>query len=274
MIGVIFRLTMRQMLGQRRTLLLGLLALAPILLALVYLLTASPEYLNAGTRAAPEYVSQDREWVAKALLGEIVLGSLLPLAALIFATAVLGSEIDDGTAVYLLSKPVPRWQILFAKALAAWAVTVLFTLPAAVIAAAIALAVPDGQLRPALQPLVDNGSAVRLVGAFGVAIVAGALVYTAVFVLLSLWTSRAFIVGLIYVFLWEGVVTRLFEGTRILSVRQYSRGLAELLADVPAPVFDARLAGGASIALMLAVTAGASWLALRRLARFEIGETG
>ena len=35
--------------------------------------------------------------------------------ALILGTAALGSEIEDGTAVYLLTKPIPRWLVALAK---------------------------------------------------------------------------------------------------------------------------------------------------------------
>ena len=36
----------------------------------------------------------------------------MPLVALIFGTAAIGSEIEDGTAVYLIVKPIPRWRIV------------------------------------------------------------------------------------------------------------------------------------------------------------------
>ena len=39
----------------------------------------------------------------------------MPLVALILGTAAIGSEIDDGTAVYLMIKPIPRWRIALAK---------------------------------------------------------------------------------------------------------------------------------------------------------------
>ena len=46
----------------------------------------------------------------------------------------------------------------------------------------------------------------------------------------SVFTNHSLIGGLIYVFLWEGVVTQLFTGTRYMSVRQYTLGLADLIA--------------------------------------------
>jgi len=116
----------------------------------------------------------------------------------------------------------------------------------------------------------DGGAVV--VG-FAVAVAAGAVVYSALFVMLSVYTTRAFITGLIYVFLWEQVVTRIFTGTRILSVRQATLAIADGVANVSSSVFDADLATWKAIAMMATVTIIATIYAIRRLARFEIGET-
>ncbi len=43
---------------------------------------------------------------------------LIPICALGFGTTALGSEREDQTLVFLLTRPIPRWQILLAKILA------------------------------------------------------------------------------------------------------------------------------------------------------------
>ena len=51
---------------------------------------------------------------------------------------------------------------------------------------------------------------------------------------LSVFTSRAFLLGLAYVLIWEGVLSGLLEGTKFLSIRQATLGLASALgADIP-----------------------------------------
>ncbi|MBE0611264.1 MAG: hypothetical protein IH609_17920, partial [Dehalococcoidia bacterium] len=94
----------------------------------------------------------------------------------------------------------------------------------------------------------------------------------ALFMWLSVLTSRALIVGLLYVFIWEGVITRLFAGVRFLSVRQYTLGIADTVVDVPARVFNPRLGEMEAIALATVATAVTVYLAVRRLRRWEIGE--
>ena len=48
---------------------------------------------------------------------------VLPVLALIIGTGVLGSEIDDGTLVHILAKPLSRREILLSKLAVAVGVT-------------------------------------------------------------------------------------------------------------------------------------------------------
>ena len=43
---------------------------------------------------------------------------LLPLMAVFIGTAVIIDEVESATLPYLLVRPIPRWQIIFAKTLA------------------------------------------------------------------------------------------------------------------------------------------------------------
>ncbi|HXV32453.1 MAG TPA: ABC transporter permease [Gaiellaceae bacterium] len=244
MIGIVLRLTLRQLRGRGRTLMMGLLALLPIVVAVVYRLGSQD--------------TDQQEWAATVLFEGLIVTTLLPLAAVVYGTAVLGSEIEDGTAVYLLAKPVSRARIVAAKLLASWLATTVTVLGSGLVAGAIALAgAPEDGI---------------LLG-FGVAIVLGSLVYSALFLMLSVVTSRALIIGLVYVFLWEGLVNGLFAGTRLLSVRHYTLGVADLFVDAPASDFEARLGAVTALVLMAVVGAGTAWYAVRRLGRFEIGES-
>ena len=144
--------------------------------------------------------------------------TLLPLAALVYGTAALGAEIEDGTAVYLLAKPVSRRKIMLAKLLAAW---VLTRSPCS----------PRGS-SPARSASPGARVAGSCSGSASVSCV-GSLVYSALFVMLSVVTSRALIAGLVYVFIWEGLVNGLFAGTRLLSVRHYTLSVADIFVDLP-----------------------------------------
>ncbi len=240
---LIFSVTIRQLVRRRVSLVTSLFCLSPVLLAIVYRLSDST--------ADPE------RWTARVLFSGLVVAVVLPLAALIYGTSSLGNEIEDGTASYILAKPVPRWKIAIAKSLAAWA--------------PCALSVFAGVLASGLITF-ESSDRDRIVLGFSIAVILGSLVYCLVFVLLSLITSRALIIGLVYVVLWEGAITSLFGGARVFSVRQYSLGVADLVSQAAPRAFRADLGGIESLALMALVAALASFLTVRRLSTFEVRE--
>lgn len=232
-------LTLRQILARRRA--LGLLALGmlPVLLALV--------------RPTP-----GREVASLLEIHlSLVIPVLLPLAALVVGTGAFGGELEDGTILYVLAKPVARWRIVLVRILVAAAATVALIAPGALVTGLM------------LTRGADPG---RVTLAFPVAIALGALVYSALFVALSLSTRRALVAGLVYVVLWEGIVARRFSGTRLLSVREFILTLADRLSTTNPRDFDAALAPGTALVMTLVVAAGAALLAVRRLQRFEVGE--
>ena len=233
----IFVLSLRQLLGRRRTFALIALALLPLLVALVF------RTGNADTDPV--------DWTANALLTGLIVTTLLPLVTPVLSTTSLGMEIEDGTIVYLLSKPLSRAQVIIAKLAASW-------LPAGVLVSLSAASSASIALQES-EP--------TLLLAFVIAAALGALAYSSVFLLLSLLTSRALVFGLIYVFIWEGIVTGLFSGTRTLSIREYTLGVADLLTENAE--LDAHLDGVTALVLMAVVTTAFVALAIRRLNRFE-----
>ncbi len=242
---VVFSITLQQVAGKRRTLFIGLFALIPVVLAVL-------------VRTAGANVEHE-QWAAEGLFPVVIIGALLPLAALIFGTAVLGSEFEEGTAVYLLTKPIPRRAIVLPKLIVAWLATGVVLLLTGSIAGMVALA-GTGDMQIALG--------------FTIATVIGALAYSALFVMLSVLTSHALIVGLGYVFLWEGVVTGLFTGTRILSIREYTLAIGDMLSGTPDVLFQAHLSETGAIVGLVAVVGLATWFAIAQLERWEITAGG
>ena len=111
-----------------------------------------------------------------------------------------------------------------------------------------------------------------MTGLHGLFVLVGALAYVAVFVLLSLLSSHALIIGLIYAFLWEGALSGIFEGLRFLSIRHFVLGIAGSIGDTNPDVFDAYLGGETALALLLVTILGALLLANRKLAEVEVRE--
>jgi ABC-2 type transport system permease protein len=225
--------TLRQMLDRRRTWLMLLLAALPVLLALAI-------RIYGGRPGAPQ------------ILDTLLIRTVMPLVALVFGTAALGSELEDGTATYLLVKPVPRWRILLAKVFVAAALTVALVVPVT-IAVVAARGGPD---------------AAAITFGYGAATALGAVAYVACFVTLSVFTSRALVLGLAYVLIWEGVLGGLLEGIRFLSIRQATLGVAAAVSghEPGLPPLDLTT----SMVILLLAIVGAFVLGSWRLARYEI----
>ena len=241
MIRTLSAVTLRSLLNRRRTILLALASALVVLVAGLYRLSSPTD------SEALSFTGQ--------LLAEFGIGVVLPLVSVIVGTAAIGSEIEDGTIVYLLAKPIPRLTIVVVKLLVAWLVTCAIVVPGIWIAG-----------------VVGTGGDPDLGSAYAVAAIVGGLEYTAIFVALSLMTSRALVVGLAYVVVWEGVVAALFAGTRLLSVRQHAVWVADALGGEGAVASDM---GPQVLVVVALVTAGAFFIAVRRLERVELrGETG
>ena len=234
---------MRGLLGRRRILLVGLLALAPIGVAVVLVLGG-----GLGTTAQ----------LTRQLYDSLVMTTVVPLVALILGTTAIGAEIDDGTVVHLLTKPVGRGWIVLAKILVAGTAGVVLC-GTSVLVSGILLVQLD---------------APRLVLGMLLGTVVVVVAYTAVFVALSVWTGRALIAGLAYVLLWEGFIASSFAGTRLLSIREYGLAVAAGIAGPEAGTLTRDVSLVTGLVLAAVVTCVAFWLGARRLARFEISDAG
>ena len=181
----ILRLSAQALLGRRRGLVLVLIP--AVLLALAVVVQALTEDVAVGYEAV-------------ANLGFTL---ALPLVALLAATAVLGPEVDDGSIVYLLSKPVSRHVIAVSKYVVAWAATMAL-----------------GAL-----PVLDVSDPRRAV-AWGVGAAVAGTAYTALFLGLAALTRHAVVVGLLFALLWEGVLGNVLDGIRWVAIGAWGREVA------------------------------------------------
>ena len=185
-------LSLRQLAGVRRLLIVSLLALLPVVLALVTRLFAPSDEADAG-----EFIT--------GIVDALLVAGILPLVTMALATASFGNEVEDKTPSYIMLKPVSRWKIVLPKMLA----PVLVAGPIVVISGVAATFIG-----------LDSGIETPL--AVGAALLIGVVAYSSVFTWAGLITTRALSFAIVYVFLWEGVVTTFISGARYLSVRGYT----------------------------------------------------
>jgi ABC-2 type transport system permease protein len=230
--ATIAEVTLRALLGRRRTILMLLLAGVPVLLGLL-------------VRANGDGVRD-----VAATLDGIVIRVVLPLVALVFGTAALGSELEDGTAVHILTKPVRRSTIVLAKILVAGTLTAAMLVPSTILAGV----------------LLGRPGQLGVTFALAIGVLVGSYLYVAIFVALSVATSRGLIIGLGYALVWEGVLAGLLPGSQVFSVREYVRGIADILNPAAA---DSIVGAGAVLYAAVALVA-ATAIASVRLAAYEI----
>ncbi|MFE9688379.1 ABC transporter permease [Micromonospora sp. NPDC005806] len=192
------------------------------------------------------------QWGPPVLVG-LGLAVVLPVVALIVGTGVLGAEIDDGTVVHILTKPLPRWQIVLPKLAVATGVS------AATVAVPLYVA----------GVLADS---VRLGLALAAASALGALAYSALFLALSLVTRRPVLLGLVYVLIWEGLLGRFVDGTKVLSIQQWVIALTDRMA--PTDLLGTTVSVPVAAVMTVLVAVAATVLAIDRLRSFSVaGET-
>jgi ABC-2 type transport system permease protein len=237
-------LTWRQLFARRRLYMAAVFSLTPLLVAGLFRIVV------------PDSESSSVDFLT-GLIREFVIGTLLPLAAVVFGTSAFGGEVDDGTLVYLLAKPLPRWRVVVWKYVVAVLSTAAVMLPAVVLPW---LAVRTADL-PARVPLA-------YLAGLGV----GCLLYCAIFLTLGLTTRRALVFGLLYIVAMEMVLSRSVIGTKSLSVREFSISVAQWAGEGAVTLAESVVSMTTVWTMGTVMLVGALALTMWRLRRYEVAE--
>jgi ABC-2 type transport system permease protein len=233
----VYWLTLRQLSGRWRILIMTVLAAMPVLITLLVLYSDS----------APSV--QEFETV---VFSGMLAGSIAPLIVLAIAAAAFSNEIEDRTLANLTLSPIPRWQIALPKLLAAITIAAPFMAASALLTSYFAFL---GDLRATFAATVSAITAVAL--------------YSSAFVWLGLVSTQAIGIGLLYIVLWEGFFAGFVAGARLLSIRHYSISVMHAL--------DARRFAAAPhpaviivIVTVLVVFSAFLLLSIRRLRQMDV----
>ena len=242
-------LTRRGLLGRRRTIVLLLLPLA--LLALCTLARVLAEL-------DPDIARELDRTLAPDLLSAFGIAVLMPLLSLVAGTGSIGPEIDEGSIVYLLAKPLNRYSIIVTKLVVAVGVVVVF-----------------GVLPVFVAGVVLTGEVGAVTVGHTLGALAGGIAYSALFLLLAVLTKNAVVIGLIYALIWESLVGGLVPGAQTLSVQQWSLAVVEQVLGTSAPRYGVASAVSFRVGLTLLVvaTVAATAYAGRKLQTVRIGES-
>lgn len=233
----VFLLTVRQLTGKWRLVIMTVLAIMPVLFtALLMSFSSVP------------FVSEFEEIVLSTMLA----GSIAPFIVVSIAGPAFANEIEDRTLANLTLSPLQRWQIVVPKLAGAIAVAAPFVVGSAFFTSFLAF---------------NRDPAAVL--AVSVSTFAGVLMYASLFVWLGLVTKHAIAVGLVFIVLWEGFFSGYVSGIRFLSVRHYAAALMNGL-DPRRFIDDAHVGLGVAIAVAAGVFGLFLFLSIRRLRRMDV----
>ena len=179
------------------------------------------------------------------------LSILVPIVALIFASASLGDTREDGTLVYLWLRPISRLSV----STGAWAASITIVLPLTVIPMTVSAL------------LLDAGNSV--VTATIITSILAVVAYSGLFVTLGLIVKNPVLWGLAYIFIWEAIVASFAKPAAALAVSGYSRAIItgrtnvefDYLFDPPQSV---------SILMLIIITIAGIAFSSARLNRLEV----
>lgn len=235
--STIYLLTLRQLTGRWRIIIMALLAAMPVLITVIML----------RSNDAPSV----REFET-AILSAMLAGSIVPLVVLAISASAFANEVEDRTLANLTFAPIPRWQIVVPKLLATITIAAPFVAVSAILTGHVAF-------------IADTRATIAVT----VAALIGTALYASAFVWLGLISTQAIGIGVLYVVLWEGLFSGFVAGVRLLSIRHYAIALMH-------GIDPRRFAGGSHLSLVAAivisvlVVGGFTYLGIRRLRRMDI----
>jgi ABC-2 type transport system permease protein len=205
----VFDFSLGQMLWSRRSVLLGLLVGAPVLLAAAVRLFAATSQLpviNGQGLSGPTLFG--------ILIWLLFVRFVVPVLGVFYGTALIADEVDDKTITYLFTRPVPRSSILIGKYLAYLVCVALLVLPAVVVMYFLVVPI-GGHVGESFPSLAEDLGMLTI----------GLAAYGAVFALVGAWLKRPLIIGLVYAFGWESTVLLIPGYLKRLSVAYYLQAL-------------------------------------------------
>ena len=256
----VFDFSLGQMLWSRRSVFLGLLVGAPILIALLVRIIVS----TTGWLPAVNGSQLSGSSIFGALIWLVFVRFVVPVLGVFYGTALVADEVDDKTITYLFTRPVPRASVLLGKYLAYLACVVLLLLPSIVII--FFLVVPLGGSIGQSFP--------QLAGDLGM-IAVGVAAYGAVFAFVGAWLKRPLITGLVFAFGWEQAALVIPGYLRRLTVMYYLQSLVphampqDSTLSVLFTVFEDRPSIGLSLVCLAGIIGLGLWLAGRAVENRE-----
>ncbi|HKY33889.1 MAG TPA: ABC transporter permease [Candidatus Polarisedimenticolia bacterium] len=236
----VFRLSLTVLLRSRRTVMIGLLCYAPVLISVL-----GSAFILSGV--APHELTGFSLTSFMIVNGYVYV--LLMVVTLFYGTALVSDELEDKTITYLFIRPVPKRVIYLGKYLAYLAAAGLLLLPSATLCFLIAMTA---------DPAGEAGRHVGILLQDLVVLALGIASYGALFAWVGAVTARPVFIGLGFTFVWETLVTFIPGYLSKLTIKHY---LSALLPHAVGErgvlgLFENPTSAPAAVVVLCLVTAG------------------
>lgn len=183
----VFDLSLGEMLWSRRTIFMGLVVGAPVIIALCVRAAdtlVSPIRANGVLVAGPTMFGF--------LVWTLYLRFIVPVLGVFYGTSLIADEVEDKTITYLFTRPIPKGAVLVGKYFSYLACTFFVVLPSVVIVY-LCIVPLRGSLGASFIDLLKDLALLAI----------GLAVYGAVFAFVGARFKRPLLIGLIFIFGWE-----------------------------------------------------------------------
>ena len=186
----IFELSLGEMLWSRRTIFMGLVVAAPIVVAVVLRIVQSAGIVPLRVEGVPV----DPLTMFGGMIWLLFLRFIVPVLGVFYGTSLIADEVEDKTITYLFTRPIRRGAVLVGKYIAYLVCTTLVVLPSVMVV--YFLMVPFDRIAGSFSwLLIDLGL-----------LAIGLAAYGALFALVGALLNRPLVIGLVFAFGWEPAV--------------------------------------------------------------------
>ena len=195
------RVSLRQLLGRKWVILIGLVGLLPPIVMVIQARTHSLSRLATDFTEGPLLT---------------LFFFVLPLTSILLGSLALGEERRDGTLSFLVLRPRRRETVVAAKLTAAWLAAWLISGTSGLLTATV-LGVASGDWEMVIPTIVATGLST--------------LAYAAVFLLVGYLTRWAVLIGAGFLFFWETGIA--FAAASLANISLFRIGLTAFVGMVP-----------------------------------------
>lgn len=203
--------SLREMSRRRRLLSLGAINLLPVLVVLAIRIWFGEEGITAQLQLS-------------SLTQQIIIPFLIPVVAMAVGVSAIGEQVEEGTIVYLWTRPVRRRAIYLGRLLAAQVVS---------------SALLSGSLILCFLVMVSEGFAVidwaflKLYLVTFLIIVLGTFSYSAVFAAMGTFFRKPVLPAILFAFGWDAMVSSIPARVQELSLSFHLQNIVEIPKVIP-----------------------------------------